>query len=129
MRGAAGAIARKLLATQLGVERLAWVSSVHEIEAKIDANAVTLTAVEANPVRCPDPAAAAEMERVIDAARRRGDSLGGAVECVARRVPVGLGASRCLSLPGRTCHEANSRTRILLVLMLSQPACGGLARS
>jgi chorismate synthase len=91
-RVAAGAIARKLLATQCGVEVLAWVSRVHEIEAKLDAGTVTLAAVEANPVRCPDPAAAAEMERVIDAARRRGDSLGGVVECVARRVPAGLGA-------------------------------------
>ena len=91
-RVAAGAVARKLLASQCGAEVLSWVSRVHEIEAKIDAGAVTLAQVEANPVRCPDAAAAAEMERAIDAARRRGDSLGGVVECVARRVPVGLGA-------------------------------------
>ncbi len=91
-RVAAGAVARKLLASQCGVEVLSWVSRVHEIEAKIDAASVTLAQVEANPVRCPDPAAAAEMERQIDAARRRGDSLGGVVECVARNVPVGLGA-------------------------------------
>jgi chorismate synthase len=90
-RVAAGAIARKLLAAGAGVEVLAWVRRVHEIEAKIDAAAVTLAAVEANPVRCPDPAAAAEMEGRIDAARRRGDSLGGVVECVARFVPAGLG--------------------------------------
>jgi chorismate synthase len=31
------------------------------------------------------------MIRRIDAARERGDSLGGVVECVARRVPAGLG--------------------------------------
>jgi chorismate synthase len=31
------------------------------------------------------------MEERIDAARRRGDSLGGVVECAARRVPPGLG--------------------------------------
>lgn len=91
-RVAAGAIARKLLATQCGVEVLAWVKRVHEVEAKIDPAHPTLAQVEANPVRCPDPEAAAEMERRIDAARRRGDSLGGVVECVARRVPVGLGA-------------------------------------
>ncbi len=91
-RVAAGAVARKLLASQCGVEVLSWVSRVHEIDAKVDAMSVTLAAVEANPVRCPDPDAAAAMERVIDAARRRGDSLGGVVECVARRVPAGLGA-------------------------------------
>jgi len=33
-RVAAGAVARKLLASQCGVEVLAWVSRVHEIEAK-----------------------------------------------------------------------------------------------
>jgi chorismate synthase len=91
-RVAAGAVARKLLASQCGVDVLAWVRRVHEVEAKVDPAAVTLAAVEANPVRCPDPAAAAEMEQRIDAARRRGDSLGGVVECVARGVPAGLGA-------------------------------------
>lgn len=91
-RVAAGAIARKLLATQCGVEVLAWVSRVHEVESKVDPGTVTLAQVESNPVRCPDAAAAAEMEQRIDAARRRGDSLGGIVECVARRVPAGLGA-------------------------------------
>ena len=91
-RVAAGAVARKLLATLCGVEVLAWVSRVHEVQAKLDVGTVTLAQVEANPVRCPDPAAAAEIERQIDAARRRGDSLGGVVECVARGVPPGLGA-------------------------------------
>jgi chorismate synthase len=91
-RVAAGAIARKLLATQCGVEVLAWVRRVHDVEAKSEPAHATLAQVESNPVRCPDPEAAAEMERRIDAARRRGDSLGGVVECVARGVPAGLGA-------------------------------------
>jgi chorismate synthase len=90
-RVAAGAIARKLVATACSVEVLAWVHRVRDVEAKIDPGAVTLAAVEANPVRCPDAAAAAEMAAMIDAARVRGDSLGGVVECVARRVPAGLG--------------------------------------
>jgi len=90
-RVAAGAIARKLLATVAGVEVLAWVSRVHEVEAKVEPGRVTLDAVEANPVRCPDADAAEEMSAAIDAARRRGDSLGGVVECVARGVPPGLG--------------------------------------
>jgi len=91
-RVAGGAIARKLLAQAAGVEVLAWVSRVHEVEAKVDGGSVTLEQVEANDVRCPDPAAAEEMIGRIDAARERGDSLGGVVECVARRVPAGLGA-------------------------------------
>jgi chorismate synthase len=90
-RVAAGAIARKLLASAAGVEVLAWVASVHAIDAKVDAEGVTLAQVEASPVRCPDPEASARMEEAIDAARRRGDSLGGVVACAARNVPAGLG--------------------------------------
>jgi chorismate synthase len=90
-RVAAGAIARKLLAHAAGVEILAWVRAVHEVDAKVDPETVTLDQVEANLVRCPEPTAADEMIRSIDAARERGDSLGGVVECVARGVPPGLG--------------------------------------
>jgi chorismate synthase len=90
-RVAAGAVARKLLHVVAGVEVLAWVRRVHEIEAKLDPSDVTLEAVEESLVRCPDPAASEEMIRDIDAARERGDSLGGVVECIARRVPPGLG--------------------------------------
>jgi chorismate synthase len=118
-RVAAGAVARKLLRVGAGVEVLAWVSRVHQIEAKIDPAAVTLEAVESNPVRCPDAAAAAQMTDHIEAARRRGDSLGGVVECVARGVPPGLGepvfdkleadlARALLSLPASKGFEIGS---------------------
>lgn len=118
-RVAAAAIARKLLHTVAGIEVLAWVRRVHEVEAKIDPASVTLVGVESNPVRCPDPTAAAEMAARIDAARRRGDSLGGIVECVARNVPPGLGepvfdrleadlAHALLSLPASKAFEIGS---------------------
>ena len=118
-RVAAGAIARKLLRTAAGIEVLAWVQSVHEVEAKVDPGSVTLESVESNPVRCPDTAAAAEMAARIDAARRRGDSLGGVVECIARGVPPGLGepvfdrleadlARALLSLPASKGFEVGS---------------------
>jgi chorismate synthase len=90
-RVAGGAIARQLLRHALDVEVLGWVQQVHDVDARVDPGAVTLSHVEANPVRCPDPKAAELMAERIDAARRRGDSLGGVVECVARRVPPGLG--------------------------------------
>jgi chorismate synthase len=118
-RVAAGAVARALLSRVAGVEVVAWVSRVHEIEAKLDPSAVTLAAVEANEVRCPDPEAAERMAAAIDAARRRGDSLGGVVECVARSVPPGLGdpvfdkleadlARALLSLPASKGFEIGS---------------------
>jgi chorismate synthase len=87
---------------------------VHEVEAKVDPSAVTLEQVEANAVRCPDPDAAAEMVQRIDAARERGDSLGGVVECVARGVPAGLGE------PVFDKLEAD-----LARALLSLPACKG----
>jgi chorismate synthase len=118
-RVAAGAVARKLLRVAAGIEVLAWVSQVHDVDAKVDAEAVALAEVEANPVRCPDREAAARMEERIDAARRRGDSLGGVVTCVARGVPAGLGepvfdkleadlAKGVLSLPASKGFEIGS---------------------
>ena len=90
-RVAAGAIARKLLREAAGIEVLSWVSRVRDVEADVDPTSVTLEQVEANPVRCPDPDAAAEMVRQIEDARRNGDSLGGVVECVGTGIPPGLG--------------------------------------
>lgn len=118
-RVAAGAIARKLLRAVAGVEVLAWVESVHEIDAKVDESLVTAEAVEATPVRCPDPGAAEAMAAAVDDARRRGDSLGGVVACVARGVPAGLGepvfdkleadlAKAMLSLPAAKGFEVGS---------------------
>ena len=92
---------------------------MRDIEADVDLDAVDLEAVEADPTRCPDPAAAAAMTTAIDAARRDGDSLGGVVTCVARGVPAGLGepvfdkldaelAKAMLSLPAAKGFEIGS---------------------
>jgi chorismate synthase len=90
-RVAAGAIARQVL-RQFGFgEIVAFVSRVHAVEAKVDPESVTRAQVEATPTRCPDVEAAEEIVRRIDDARRRGDSLGGIITCVAHDVPPGLG--------------------------------------
>src|SRR5262249_46873241 len=47
--------------------------------------------VDANDVRCPDPAAAALMIERIERARKDGDSVGGVVRAIARGVPAGWG--------------------------------------
>jgi chorismate synthase len=90
-RVAAGAIARKILATSASVEVLAFVKRVQGIVAEVDTAKVTLDEIEANIVRCPDADAAETMFARIDEARRDGDSLGGIVDCVCRGVPAGLG--------------------------------------
>lgn len=89
-RVAAGAVAKKVL-SGFGVEILGWVNKVHTLSAEVDPGTVTLDAIEANDVRCPDPAAAEQMFDAIKRARKNGDSLGGVVECVARGVPPGWG--------------------------------------
>ncbi|KAJ1939347.1 bifunctional chorismate synthase/riboflavin reductase [NAD(P)H] aro2, partial [Kickxella alabastrina] len=47
--------------------------------------------VDANAVRCPDEAAARQMEDEILDCSREHNSTGGTVTCVIRNVPVGLG--------------------------------------
>ncbi|MGL5876577.1 MAG: chorismate synthase, partial [Xenococcaceae cyanobacterium] len=90
-RVAAGAIAKKILQQVAGVEIVAYVKRIKDIEAEIDPETVTLEQVESNIVRCPNSECAATMIENIDLARRDQDSLGGVVECVARNVPKGLG--------------------------------------
>jgi len=90
-RVAAGAIARKLLLLTCDIEVLAWVSSVGSIDSEVDIDSVDLSKIEADPTRCPDTEAAALMTEAIERARHAGDSLGGVVTCVARRVPAGIG--------------------------------------
>ena len=90
-RVAAGAIAKKLLKERFGVEVLAYVRQVQKIAATIDVEKVTSRSIESNLVRCPDRAAAGKMIRLIEAARRAGDTVGGIVEGVARGVPPGWG--------------------------------------
>ncbi|HVK59191.1 MAG TPA: chorismate synthase [Candidatus Kapabacteria bacterium] len=90
-RVAAGAVAKKVLKEQFGVEVLAYVSQVKDIQAKIDREAVTLQQVESNIVRCPDGETAQRMITLIEQMRSEGDSVGGIVEGIARGVPPGWG--------------------------------------
>jgi chorismate synthase len=115
-RVAAAAVAKKLLAVQ-GIHVLGYVKQVGDVVASVpDPTAVTLEQVEATPVRCPDPEAAARMIALIEEVRREQDSIGGACELIATGVPPGLGepvfdklkadlAKALLSLPAVTAFE------------------------
>ncbi len=119
-RVAAGAIAGKLLARDYGVEIVAWVSQVGDLAAgAIDPQAVTRALVDADPVRCPDTEAAANMTSAITTARDERDSLGGVITCVCRGLPTGWGepvfdkleallAHAMLSLPATKGFEIGS---------------------
>lgn len=92
VRVAAGAIAKKLLRERWGVSVVGFTASVGDVRAQIeDVAAVTLEAVEANIVRCPDPVAARQMIELIESIRGEGDSIGGTAEIVATGVPAGWG--------------------------------------
>lgn len=118
-RVAAAAIARKLLAQRHGVEIVAWVAKVGRITAECDPQCVTREAVEQTPIRCPDPAIAAQMIAAVEAIRKEGNSLGGIVACAVRGVPPGWGepvfdrleadlAKGALSLPASKGFEIGS---------------------
>lgn len=91
-RVAAGAIAKKILATVANVEIIAYVKRIKDLEAVVDPNTATLEQVESNIVRCPDPESAERMIELIEQVGKQGDSIGGVIECVARNVPKGLGS-------------------------------------
>ncbi len=90
-RVAGGAIAKQILRERCSTEVFAYVKQIHTIVAEIDSETVKLEDIEASPVRCPDPIASEKMVESINRIRRDGDSLGGIIESVARRVPAGLG--------------------------------------
>ena len=91
-RVAAGAVAKVVLrALRPELEIVAFVRSIYQLEATVDPARVRLEEVEANPVRCPDAEAAAEMVTLIKSMRARGDSVGGVIECVVRGTPPGWG--------------------------------------
>ncbi|QTH22182.1 chorismate synthase [Rhizorhabdus wittichii] len=59
---------------------------------RIDPVAFDDAAIDENPFFCPDRAAAARWEAIVDDARKAGSSVGAVVECVAEGVPAGWGA-------------------------------------
>jgi chorismate synthase len=119
-RVAAAAVAKKVLAQiSPSLEIVAYVKSIHEIEAGVDPATVTFDEVESNIVRCPDKKAVEQMIALIKQMRSEGDSVGGVIECVIRGVPAGLGepvfdkleadlAKAVMSLPATKGFEIGS---------------------
>lgn len=93
-RVAAGALAKRLLAV-FGIRVCSHVLSIGGVNArKVTYHTPGIfDAVDENPVRCLDSGASERMVEEIDAARERGDTLGGIFEVVAFGVPPGLGSS------------------------------------
>ncbi len=119
-RVAAGAVAQKMLRLVFGVEIVAWVSAVNEIQAQgIDAQTIDSQIVDQNPMRCPDAEAAVRMIDLVKRVKEEKDSVGGIVTCVCRHVPAGWGdpvfdklearlAQAMLSIPATKGFEIGS---------------------
>ena len=90
-RVAAGAVGRTLIAA-LGVDVHSCVIRIGDVHVPIPDGEVAWDAVERSPVRCADEDASTRMVAAIDAARERGDTLGGTAYVVASNVPAGLGS-------------------------------------
>ncbi|MEG1586220.1 MAG: chorismate synthase [Bacteroidales bacterium] len=89
-RCVAGALA-KLALNKIGMKINAYTSQVGPISLASDYMQYDFSEIEKNPVRCPDPAKAAEMEQLIKEVQAEGDTIGGVVSCVIRNIPVGVG--------------------------------------
>ncbi len=92
-RVACGAVAKRLL-DEFGVQVGSHVVSIGGVQARVrEVLPEGLNeAVAEDPVRCLDAEASARMTAEIDAAKERGDTLGGVFEVVATGVPAGLGS-------------------------------------
>jgi len=87
-RVVAGAIAKQFLKD---IRFTAYVSAVGAIELNKPYADLDFSKIEENPVRCPDPKTANEMEEYIKKIRKEGDTVGGVISCVIQNVSSGLG--------------------------------------
>ncbi|RIX28041.1 chorismate synthase [Amnibacterium setariae] len=93
-RVALGAVARTFLA-ELGVGLVSHVVAIGPVQVPEDAplpHPADVDRIDADPVRCADPATSARMVEEIDDAHHAGDTLGGVVEVVVEGLPPGLGS-------------------------------------
>jgi chorismate synthase len=86
-RVAAGAVARLVIPE---VRITAWVEAIGG--DAINPAHFDLAEIDRNPFFCPDAAAAARWEILVDDARKAGSSLGAVIACEAVGVPAGWGA-------------------------------------
>lgn len=93
-RVALGAIARQFL-KELGITLVAHTVAIGPVSVPSTASLPTADDVErldADPLRCADPATSELMVAEVDKAHKEGDTLGGVVEVLAYHLPPGLGS-------------------------------------
>ncbi|TXK17535.1 chorismate synthase [Homoserinibacter sp. GY 40078] len=93
-RVALGAVARAFLG-ELGIRLVSHTLSIETVHVPDDAALPTpddVDRLDADPLRCFDPATSERMVARIDRAHDEGDTLGGIVEVLAYGLPPGLGS-------------------------------------
>ncbi|WP_336628304.1 MULTISPECIES: chorismate synthase [unclassified Microbacterium] len=93
-RVALGAVARAFLG-ELGIRLVSHTLSIGPVQVPEGSALPTpddVDALDADPLRCFDPATSELMVAEVDAARKDGDTLGGIVEVLAYGLPPGLGS-------------------------------------
>ena len=89
-RVAVGAVAKCIL-KQFGIEGFSYVLQIAEVKA--DENVVPdEKTIESNDLRLADTSVYEQMKAAIDKAREEGDTLGGKVEVIYKKLPIGLGS-------------------------------------
>ena len=87
MRVAAGAIAKKFMLTQYGIQIQGYLSQLGPIKIET----IDFTEIENNAFFCPDASKVAEMETFMAALGKEGNSIGARIAVQASNVPAGLG--------------------------------------
>lgn len=87
MRVAAGAIAKKYLKQQFGIEIQGFLSQLGPIKLEVK----DLSQVYKNSFFSPDPDAIPQLEEYMTALRREGDSVGAKITVIAKNLMPGLG--------------------------------------
>ncbi|MCD1143742.1 chorismate synthase [Kocuria sp. LUK] len=93
-RVALGTVAAKLLEA-LGVHLVSHTTAVGGVAVPEDARLPLpgeVAALDADPLRCADPATSEAMVAAVDEAHKAGETLGGVVEVLAYGLPPGLGS-------------------------------------
>jgi len=93
-RVALGAVAQAFLQQAVGARLVSHVVAIGTVDAPdgVWPEPDDVARLDADPVRCLDPAASAAMVAEIDAAQKAGDTLGGVVEVLVHGLPPGLGS-------------------------------------
>ncbi|OCG61669.1 MULTISPECIES: chorismate synthase [unclassified Gilliamella] len=104
MRVAAGAIAKKYLQEKLGVTIRGYLAQMGDVKCELK----DWQQVEQNPFFCADESKLKELDQLLRALKKEGDSIGAKVCIVAENAPVGLGEPVFDKLDAELAHALMS---------------------